>query len=153
MDILIKGPGKVTVCLVDRVGKTMLRETLRVFGSQTVSARRPIELELTTSKGKMPVSPILVFRGEQQTVTFDGKEPAAFTKGTAARRSAAPTRKPKRRRGAKFAACRAMRRPQQLRLSAPTVRTASTVWAIAWAVERLAEIRHPHQRPIDFCRD
>ena len=58
----------------------MLRETLRVFGSQTVSARRPIELELTTSNGKMPVSPVLVFRGEQQTVTFDGKEPAAFTR-------------------------------------------------------------------------
>jgi hypothetical protein len=80
MDILIKGPGEVTVCLVDRAGKTMLRETLRVFGSQTVLARRPIELELMTSKGKMPVSPVLVFRGEQQTVTFDGKEPAAFTR-------------------------------------------------------------------------
>jgi hypothetical protein len=79
MDILIKGPGEVTVCLVDRAGKTMLRETLRVFGSQTVSARRPIELELTTSTGKMPVSPVLVLRGEQQTVTFDGNEPAAFT--------------------------------------------------------------------------
>ena len=80
MDILIKGLGEVTVCLVDRAGRTMLRETLRVFGSQTVSARRPIELELTTSNGKMPVSPVLVFRGEQQTVTFDGKEPAAFTR-------------------------------------------------------------------------
>ena len=52
----------------------MLRETLRVFGAQSVSAR-PIELELTTSKGKMTGSPVLVFRGEQQTVTFDGKEP------------------------------------------------------------------------------
>ena len=80
MDILIKGPGEVTVCLVDRAGKTMLRETLRVFGSQSVSARRPIELELATSKGKTLVSPILVFRGHQQTVTFDGKEPAAFTR-------------------------------------------------------------------------
>lgn len=80
MDILIKGPGEVTVCFVDRAGKTMLRETLRVFGSQTVSARRPIELELTTGKGKMPVSPVLVLRGERQTVTFEGKEPAAFTK-------------------------------------------------------------------------
>jgi hypothetical protein len=58
----------------------MLRETLRVFGSQTVSARRPIELELATSKGKMLVSPVLVFRGDQQTVTFDGKEPATFTR-------------------------------------------------------------------------
>ncbi|HEV2100416.1 MAG TPA: hypothetical protein VGR45_16035 [Stellaceae bacterium] len=80
MDILIKGPGEVTVCLVDRAGKTMMRETLRVFGAQTVSARRPIDLELTTSNGKMPVSPVLLFRGEQQTVTFDGKEPAEFTR-------------------------------------------------------------------------
>lgn len=80
MDILIKGSGEITVCLVDRAGKTMLRETLRVFGSQAVSARRPIELELMTSKGKMPVSPVLVFRGDQQTVTFDGEEPAAFTR-------------------------------------------------------------------------
>ncbi len=80
MDILIKGPGEVTVCLVDRTGKAMLRETLRVFGSQTVSARRPIELELTTSNGKMPVSPVLVLHGEQQIVTFDGKEPAIFTR-------------------------------------------------------------------------
>jgi hypothetical protein len=80
MDILIKGPGEVTVCLVDRAGKTMLRETLRVFGSPTVSARRPIELELTTGKGKLPVSPVLVVRGDQQAVTFDGKEPGAFTR-------------------------------------------------------------------------
>ncbi|MGA9867004.1 MAG: hypothetical protein WBQ75_11270 [Acetobacteraceae bacterium] len=80
MDILIKGPGEVTVCLVDRAGRAMLRETLRVFGSQAVLARRPIELELTTSKGKMPVSPVLLFRGEQQAVTFDGKDPAAFTR-------------------------------------------------------------------------
>jgi hypothetical protein len=43
---------------------------------KTVSARRPIELELKTSKGKVPVSPVLVFRGEQQTVTFSL---AAFT--------------------------------------------------------------------------
>lgn len=28
----------------------------------------------------MLVSPVLVFRGDQQTVTFDGKEPAAYTK-------------------------------------------------------------------------
>ena len=38
MDILIKGPGEVTVCLVDRGGKTMLRETVRVSGSPGVSA-------------------------------------------------------------------------------------------------------------------
>ena len=79
MDIRIKGPGEVTVCLVDRSGKTMLRETLRVFGPATVQARRPIELELTTGKGKIAISPVLVFRGDQQTVTFDGKEPATFT--------------------------------------------------------------------------
>ena len=80
MDILIKGPGEVTVCLVDRTGKAMLRETLRVFGSPTISARRPIDLELTTHNGQVLVSPVLVSRGSQQTVTFDKHEPASFTR-------------------------------------------------------------------------
>lgn len=80
MDILIKGPGEVTVCLVDRAGKTLLRETLRVFGSEGVGARRPIELELTTRKGAVHVSPVLLAHGHQQTVTFDGQEPASFTR-------------------------------------------------------------------------
>ena len=52
MDILVKGPGEVKVCLVDRAGKTMLRETLRVFGSQSVTARRPIELEAIESASR-----------------------------------------------------------------------------------------------------
>ena len=80
MDILIMGPGEVTVCLVDHTGKVMLRETLRVSGSPTVSTRRPIELELTTQKGKVQITPVLVFRGDEQRVTFDGHEPALFTK-------------------------------------------------------------------------
>ena len=80
MDIVIMGPGAVTVCLVDRAGKTMVRETLRVSGTPTVSARRPIELELTTIEGKKPVSPVLVSRGHRQTVTFDGKVPGVFTR-------------------------------------------------------------------------
>lgn len=80
MDILIKGPGEVTVCLVDHTGKVMLRETLRVSGSATVGTRRPIELDLTTQKGKVQVSPVLVSHGDKQTVTFDGHEPASFTR-------------------------------------------------------------------------
>lgn len=80
MDILIKGPGEVTVCLVDRSGKAMLRETLRVHGSHTVSARRPIDLELSTHKGQARVSPVLLSHGGNQTVTFDGQEPALFTR-------------------------------------------------------------------------
>jgi len=80
MDILIKGPGEVTVCLVDRTGKVMLRETLRVSGSATVGTRRPMELELGTQKGRIQISPVLVLRGDEQTVTFDGHEPASFTK-------------------------------------------------------------------------
>lgn len=79
MDILIKGPGEITVCLVDHTGTVMLRETLRVSGSDTVGARRPIELELTTDKGAVRVSPVLVSHGGKQTVTFDGKAPALFT--------------------------------------------------------------------------
>ena len=42
MDILIKGPGEVTVCLVDRAGRTMLRETLRVFGPKPYQPAAPL---------------------------------------------------------------------------------------------------------------
>lgn len=80
MDILIKGPGEVTVCLVDHTGKVMLRETLRVSGSDTVGARRPIELALMTHEGAVRVSPVLVSHGGTQTVTFGGKAPALFTR-------------------------------------------------------------------------
>ncbi len=80
MDIVIKGPGSVTFCLVDRSGKAMMRETLHVFGSDTVCTRRPIALELTTGQGPVRVSPVLAEHGEHQTVTFDGKAPALFTR-------------------------------------------------------------------------
>lgn len=79
MDILIKGPGEVTICLVDQHGKTMLRETLRVFGSDRVQTRRPVELKLATRTGHVRVSPVLVRYAEKQTVTFEGKTPALFT--------------------------------------------------------------------------
>lgn len=80
MDILINGPGEVTVCLVDRTGKAMLREILRVDGSNTVSGPRPIDLKLSTHNGPARVSPVLLSHSGNQTVTFDGQEPASFTK-------------------------------------------------------------------------
>lgn len=80
MEIIIKGPGQVTICFIDSSGKTLLQERLRNGGSPNVAARRPVSLLLHTRRGHVTVAPVLVDRGEKQRVTFDGDEPAAFTR-------------------------------------------------------------------------
>jgi hypothetical protein len=80
MEIIIAGPGQVTICFVDSSGKTLLQERLRSGGSPSVAARRPVSLLLHTHRGHVEVAPVLVDRGEKQQVTFDGDEPAAFTR-------------------------------------------------------------------------
>ncbi len=80
MEILIKGPGEVVICLIDSSGKTLLQETLRSSGSPNVAGRRPLSLLLQTRRGDVAVAPVLVGCGEQQQVTFDGDQPAEFTR-------------------------------------------------------------------------
>ena len=80
MDVVITGPGEVVVCLINRDGKTLLQERLQVSGSSRVSAHRPMDLVVETRAAKVPVSPVLISHGGRQSVTFDGDEPAAFTK-------------------------------------------------------------------------
>ncbi len=80
MEVLIKGPGEVVICLIDSNGKTLLQETLRSSGSPNLAGRRPLSLLLQTRRGEVAVAPVLVGCGEQQQVTFDGDEPAEFTR-------------------------------------------------------------------------
>jgi len=81
MEILIKGPGEVMICLIDSSGKTLVQERLRSAGTETVTTRRPVDLAVHTRGGQVPVSPVLVSHGGKQQVTFDGEPPAAFTEG------------------------------------------------------------------------
>ena len=77
MEIMIKGPGQVTICFIDSSGKTLLQERLRSGGSPNVAARRPVSLLLHTRNGHVTVAPVLVERGEKQQAgqNRDGEEP------------------------------------------------------------------------------
>jgi hypothetical protein len=79
MEIMINGQGEVVVCFVDPKGKTLLQECLRISGSNSISARRPVDLSVETGNGHIEVSPVLVTHEDKQSVTFDGQEPAQFT--------------------------------------------------------------------------
>jgi hypothetical protein len=80
MDILIKGSGDVVICFIDRSGKTLVQESMRSSGSATTITRRPMDLVVHTRGGRVPVSPVLASCGGKQQVTFDGDEPAAYTR-------------------------------------------------------------------------
>jgi hypothetical protein len=79
MEIIINGPGEVLVCFIDPQGKTLLQERMRIAGSESVVARRPVNLSVETRKGHVALSPVLKSYGGTQRVTFDGQEPDRFT--------------------------------------------------------------------------
>ncbi len=80
MEIVIKGSGETVVRFIDRKGKTLLQESIRVFGSEKMEAKRDIDLSLETLAGEVLVSPMLVRQSEKQQVTFGGEKPSAYTK-------------------------------------------------------------------------
>ena len=80
MDIMIKGTGEVVICFIDSKGRTLLQERLRCSGSATMGARRPVDLVATTRAGRVHLAPVLMSRGEKQSVTFDNEAPEAFTR-------------------------------------------------------------------------
>jgi hypothetical protein len=80
MKIVIKGSGEATVRFIDRKGKTLLQESIRVWGSEKVEASRDIDLFVQTSTGEVSVSPVLVRQSGKQHVTFAGEAPSAYTK-------------------------------------------------------------------------
>ena len=88
MEIVIKGSGETVIRFIDRKGKTLLQESIRVHGSEKVEAKRDINLFVETSAGEVSVSPVLVWQSEKQQVTFGGEEPSAYTKNAATRLAA-----------------------------------------------------------------
>ncbi len=78
MEIVIKGSGETVVRFIDRKGKTLLQESIRV--SEKVEAKRDIDLSVETLAGELLVSPVLVRQSEKQQVTFGGEKPSAYTK-------------------------------------------------------------------------
>ena len=80
MDIAIAGPGELVIRFIDQKGSTLIQEKLVVSGSPNVQARRMIVLYADTTRGRVPVSPVLVRQSNaQQRVTFDNEEPSYFT--------------------------------------------------------------------------
>jgi hypothetical protein len=80
MEIAMKGSGEIVVRFIDRRGKTLMQESIRISGSETIEAKREISLFVETFSGQVLVSPVLVRQGEKQQVTFDGEPHASFTK-------------------------------------------------------------------------
>jgi hypothetical protein len=81
MDIAIAGPGELVIRFIDQTGSTLIQEKLVVSGSPNVQARRTIVLYAnTTTRGRVPVSPVLVRQSNpEQRVTFDSEQPSYFT--------------------------------------------------------------------------
>src|SRR5262249_55090781 len=80
MEIVIKGSGETVVRFIDRKGKTLLQESIRVYGSEKVEPKREITLFVETSAGEVSVSPVLVRQSAKQQVTFAGEKPSSYTK-------------------------------------------------------------------------
>jgi hypothetical protein len=80
VEISIKGPGEIIVRFIDRRGKTLIQESIRVSGSETVEAKREIDLFAETVSGQVSIAPVLIRQNEKQQVTFDGQDHSSFTK-------------------------------------------------------------------------
>jgi hypothetical protein len=81
MDITTSGPGEVVVRFIDRAGRTLLEEKLVISGSASVTGIRTIELSVQVADERVPLAPVLVRQvNTEQRVTFDGDEPATFTR-------------------------------------------------------------------------
>ena len=81
MNIEIRGEGELVIRFIDKQGATLMQERLTVSGSPKMTALRVIDLSLRSGKRDAPVAPVLVSRSNpEQSVLFDGSEPAAFTK-------------------------------------------------------------------------
>ena len=81
MEISIAGEGEVMIRLIDSKGRTLMQEKLVVSGSPTVEGRRIMALSVETTRGAVPVAPVLVRQSNpKQKVAFDGESPSRFTR-------------------------------------------------------------------------
>jgi len=76
----VKGPGEVTVGLVDRRGQLLSRKRLVLAGPDTIEAKSRVPLTLRVRDAEVSVVPVLIRRSnEAQVVLFGGLEHVIFT--------------------------------------------------------------------------
>jgi len=81
IEIAMKGSGELTLGLIDRKGKVLLKKRLITAGADAIEAKSRVPLALQTREGEVPVVPVLMHQSTlKQQITFAGKEPATFTK-------------------------------------------------------------------------
>ena len=80
IDVVVKGPGEVTIGVVDAKGRLLLRKRIVVSGDQRIEARSQLPLAVQTRSGTVDVVPLLIRRKDaEQHVTFAGREASEFT--------------------------------------------------------------------------
>jgi hypothetical protein len=80
IDIVVKGPGEVTIGVVDPKGRLLLRKRIIVSGDPGIEARSRLPLTVQTRNGAVTVVPVLIQRKDaRQHITFAGREARDFT--------------------------------------------------------------------------
>jgi len=60
IEIAIKGSGELTLGLIDRKGKVLLKKRLITAGADAIEAKSRVPLALQTREGEVPVVPVLI---------------------------------------------------------------------------------------------
>src|SRR5262249_2215302 len=80
MEVLMKGPGELTLSLIDRSGRTLAQQTFVLSGSPRIQAKVEVQLALNTKDGEVAVSPVLLKQSHTITeVKFDEMPAGEFT--------------------------------------------------------------------------
>jgi hypothetical protein len=79
IQVHIKGPGAVTLALLDRTGRPLLKKRITISGDPSIEARSQLPSSVETTKGNTPVVAVLIRKtGDDQDVTFDGVAAASY---------------------------------------------------------------------------
>lgn len=80
IDVVVRGPGELTIGAVDPKGRLLLRKRIVVSGDPRIEARSRLPLTVQTRNGAVPVVPLLIQRKDgAQEVTFAGRDASDFT--------------------------------------------------------------------------
>jgi hypothetical protein len=80
IDVVVKGPGELTIGAVDRKGRLLLRKRIVASGDPGIEARTQLPLTVQTRNGAVPVVPLLIQRKDaRQHITFAGRDAPDFT--------------------------------------------------------------------------
>jgi hypothetical protein len=77
VEVVVKGPGQASVALFDRNGTALLRRVWRFSGHPQIEIRSRLPTTLQTTRGRVPVVPVVVRAEKDQKVSLDGAEPGA----------------------------------------------------------------------------